>query len=241
MDKATQKELLNIVKRNYEEIAEDFCRSRQKKLWPGLEKLASEVGDGAKVLDVGCGNGRLLKIWLDKKIKYLGVDPSKRLIELAEKQYQIVKSSSRANFKFQLGDISQLNKIPEINFDYVFCVAVLHHLPGANLRQQALKQLKNKVSDQGKIIITVWNLWRRRKERNLLVRYALLKLIGKNKMDWGDILFYWRNKTGRPVSQRYYHAFRRRELKRLIKKAGLKIDKFFSDGYNYYVVVRKKG
>jgi 2-polyprenyl-3-methyl-5-hydroxy-6-metoxy-1,4-benzoquinol methylase len=240
MNKAIQKELLNIVKRNYEEIAEDFFHSRQKKLWPALKKLTSKIGDGTKILDVGCGNGRLLKNLLNKKIKYLGIDQNEKLTKLAKKYYQTIKPTPRAKFEFRLGNVLELNKITEINFDYIFFVAVLHHLPGVNLRQQALRQLKNKINNQGKIIITVWNLWRHRKGRRLLARYTLLKLIGKNKMDWGDVLFYWRDKTGRPVSQRYYHAFRRRELKRLIKKTGLKIDKFLNDGYNYYIVVKKK-
>ena len=74
MDKQTQKKLLNLVKRNYEEIAADFDNSRKKQLWPELAKLAGIVKAGDKILDAGCGNGRLVEKFLDKSAKYLGVD-----------------------------------------------------------------------------------------------------------------------------------------------------------------------
>ncbi|PIX02803.1 SAM-dependent methyltransferase, partial [bacterium (Candidatus Gribaldobacteria) CG_4_8_14_3_um_filter_42_11] len=44
------------------------------------------VKDGDKVLDVGCGNGRLVKAFENKKISYLGVDNSEKLIKLATNQ-----------------------------------------------------------------------------------------------------------------------------------------------------------
>ncbi|MBU4257135.1 class I SAM-dependent methyltransferase, partial [Patescibacteria group bacterium] len=132
MDKQTQKNLLEIVKRNYEEIAEDFNETRKKYLWPELLQLTRDIKDGDKILDVGCGSGRLLEALKDKKINYLGVDTSEKLIKLAEERYKA------AGFEFQVRDILELSKIPEINFDYVFCVAVLHHLPGEDLRLASL-------------------------------------------------------------------------------------------------------
>jgi ubiquinone/menaquinone biosynthesis C-methylase UbiE len=236
MDKQTQKKLLDIVKRNYEEIAEDFSETRNKQLWPELIKLTEEVKNGDKVLDVGCGNGRLLEAFKGKEIEYIGVDNSKKLIELAKKRNWKLEIG---NWKFIIGDILELSKLPQINFDYVYCVAVLQHIPGRGLQVAALKQLKNKINEQGKIIITVWNLWSQNKFRRLILRFALLKLIKKNKMDFGDVLFDWKNSKGERVSRRYYHAFRMAELRKIIKKAGLKIEKIYKDQYNYYAVLKK--
>lgn len=262
MDKQTQKNLLEVVKRNYEEIAEDFSETRKKHLWPELSRLTRDIKDGDKILDAGCGSGRMLEALKDKKIDYLGVDASEKLIKLAGERYQTAGSEFQvSSFKFQVCDILELSKIPEINFDYVFCAAVLHHLPGEDLRLAALKQLKNKIKPEGKIIITVWNLWSQKKFRKIIIRTELLKLFSKLKSmfrrkrsgksqiaecralsisgDFGDIMFDWKNGKGEKTSRRYYHAFRKRELKKIIKKAGLKIEKIYNDKFNYYAILKK--
>jgi 2-polyprenyl-3-methyl-5-hydroxy-6-metoxy-1,4-benzoquinol methylase len=231
MNKQTQKELLDIVKKNYEEIGEQFNETRKKHLWPELVELVKMVNENNSVMDVGCGNGRLLEALQDKKINYFGVDNSEKLIELAQAKYP--------DKKFAVGDILELSKLPEINFDIVFCVAVLQHIPGRKLQIDAIKQLRNKVSDNGRVVISVWNMWTQEKFRNLIIRFVLLKLIKKNKMDLGDILFDWKNTQGMSVSKRYYHAFRKYELKRICQQAGFKVERIYSDQYNYYAILTK--
>ena len=231
----TQQNLLALVKRNYEEIAEDFNLTRKKFLWPELLKLTEFVKNDDKVLDAGCGNGRLAEAFGDKKISYLGVDGSKNLIESAKKKF--LDSRLRGNDEFVVGDILELDKLPEKNFDYIYSIAVLHHLPGEDLRIEALKQMKNKIKPGGKIIITVWNLWNQKKFRKIIFKYGLLKIIGKNKMNIGDILFDWKNNRGEEISRRYYHAFTSGELRKITKEAGLKIEKLYKDKYNYYLIL----
>jgi SAM-dependent methyltransferase len=237
MDKHTQQNLLKTVENNYREISDDFNTTRNKYLWPEIFNLAEMVKDGDTVLDVGCGNGRLLNALKDKQITYLGVDNSQELVRLAEEQFKTIEK--KANHYFRVGNILDLGRLPQFNFDYVFCVAVLHHLPGENLQIDALRQLKNKVKDDGKIILTVWNLWRQKKYASLILKFWLLKFIGKNKMDLGDILFDWKNTGGERVSQRYYHAFRWSELNKIVKKSGLKIEKRFRDKHNFYLILTK--
>ncbi len=240
MDKETQKNLLDIVKKNYEEIAEDFSETRKKYLWPELIKLASEIEDGDSVLDVGCGNGRLLEALKDKKINYVGLDNSDKLIKLAREKYGSQDFQFLIfNFQFLVGDILKLENLIQKNFDCIFCIAVLHHIPGEDLRLKVLENLKEKLADSGKIILTVWNLWSRKKFRNFIFKFALLKLIGRSKMDFSDILFDWKDSDGKAVSQRYYHAFNIYELKKIIKKAGLNIEKIYKDKYNYYVIASR--
>ncbi|MDP3042910.1 MAG: class I SAM-dependent methyltransferase [bacterium] len=266
MDKQTQKKLLEIVKRNYEEIAEDFSETRKKHLWPELLQLTQDIKNGDKILDVGCGSGRLLEVFKDRDIKYIGIDSSEKLIDIAQKSKipgHAARSGAGKNqkSKFIICDILELSKIPEISFDYVFSVAVLHHLPGEDLRVAALKQLKNKIKPEGKIIITVWNLWSQKKFRKIIIRTELLKLFNKLKLmfrrkrsgksqiaecralsisgDFGDIIFDWKNSKGEKTSRRYYHAFRKRELKKITKKAGLRIEKIYNDKFNYYAILKK--
>ncbi len=237
MDKKTQEKLLDLVKNNYEEIAGEFDATRQKRLWPELFKLTAGVKDGDSILDVGCGNGRLMSAFAGKKISYLGIDNSIKLIDICKKKIEADNFQFPiSNFQFKCGDILDLDKITLEKFDFIFCIAVLHHLPGRDLLLRALEQLNNRLKPGGKMILTVWNLRRQPKFIKLIIKFCLLKSIGRNKMDWGDILFDW--KSGR-VSRRYYHAFSKRELSRLIRRAGLAMDNCRSDKYNHYLVLSK--
>lgn len=235
MKKETIKELQNIVERNYNEVARQYSETRKKKLWSGLEELLSRVEPGSKVLDVGCGSGKLLLGLRDKNIEYLGVDTCTKLLSHAEEDYP--------GFEFKEGDILKLGQIPELDFDYVFAIAVLQHIPSEALRVDALRQLKNKVGDGGKIILSNWNMWSDKwtkpNFKKLFYKFLLLKIIGKNQMDLGDVVFDWKNEKGEVASQRYYHMFTMRELRRISKKAGLVVEKLYKDEYNYYSILRK--
>lgn len=238
MNKQTQNELLKIVKKNYADIAEHYNETRKKHLmplWGELVNYAKNVKEGASVLDAGCGNGRLIEAFEGKKINYVGIDQDEQLIKHAREQ--------KPGYKFFVGDLLELGKIPEYNFNHLISIAVLHHVPGKQLRIEILRQFKNKIEKDGEIIFTVWNLWSdkwdKKKFKQAIIKFFLLKLIGKNQMDFGDILRDWKNPKGEIVSKRYYHAFTKWELRRIVKKAGLKLKKIYSDGYNYYVIAGK--
>jgi SAM-dependent methyltransferase len=230
MNKDTQKELLRIVKKNYEDDARTFDETREKHIYSPLLEMLQGVELGVRVLDVGCGNGRLLKVLSERRAKYVGLDQSESLIKICQGKYP--------EYKFAAGDILNLGELSDYDFDYVFCVAVLHHLPGFDSRLQALKQLKNKIKAGGKIILTVWNMWPQKKYFRMNLKFALLKIFGRNKTDFGDVFFDWRAPGGM-MSKRYYHMFTKRELVKLAKKTGLKIKKYFKDKYNYYLVLTK--
>lgn len=229
MDKQAQQKLLEIVRRNYEEIAEDFSETR-KELWPTMKELGNMVREGGFVLDAGCGNGRLFEIFQHKKIKYLGVDSNEELLRIAKNKYP--------GAEFMAADILDLSQIKN-KFDWVFSIAVLHHFPGEDLQVKALSEMKNKIKENGKIVISVWKLWNQPKYLKLIAKFAALKIFGKNKMGFGDIIFDWGGEKGRKKSQRYYHAFRKCELKKIIKKAGLKIEKIYQEKYDYYFILTK--
>jgi len=233
MDKKTVDHLMKIVREGYDRIAPEFDADRQKPIWPPLARFCAEIDDTLKrpkVLDVGCGNGRLYRLFQDRNIDYLGADNCAALIDLATRRH---------GRHFVTQDILQLNRLPDINFDYALAIALLHHLPGFALRLEAIKQLKSKVRAGGLIMITVWNMWSQIKYRRLILKYWLLKIMKKNNMDFGDILFDWQAADGRRAAQRYYHAFTKRQLSRLAKQADLTIKECYRDKYNYYLLLKK--
>ncbi len=201
--------ILNDIRESYNKIADDFSRSR-KSVWEEFKPLADYARSGDKILDLGCGNGRLAELFHGKPIEYFGLDNSQKLIEIARKKYP--------HQEFKLFDGL---KIPfEDNyFDKIYCIAVLHHIPGRQLRQEFLEEAKRVLKPDGKLILTVFYLWQKQTYWLLLIKNTLKKIIGKSELDFFDVMEPWFK-----VSTRYFHVFRKGELKRAVKRCGFIID-----------------
>jgi len=208
MDRKFAQFLLKKTQADYNLIAEDFSRTR-KKMWPEIKFLIDDyVRTEEKILDLGCGNGRLFEFLKDKNVDYFGVDFSEKLIEIAKKRFPAAK--------FQVADALNLPFL-ENTFDKVYSIAVLHHIPSQNFRLKFLKEAKRVLKPNGFLILTVWR-FHQPKEIFLLLKYSILKIIGKSKLDFKDIFEPWGKKI-----KRYYHCFSKRELVKLIEKVNLKV------------------
>lgn len=204
MNKEYANYLLNKTKNDYNLIADDFSRTRAV-AWQETSFLFSGLKPGENVLDLGCGNGRFYELL--KNTNYTGVDNSEKLIKIAKQKYP--------KAKFQIGDALNLN-FPNNYFGKIYSIAVLHHIPSKELRCQFLKEAKRILKKDGKLILTVW----KSTNSSLLIKYTILKIIGKTKLDFKDTLEPWSDKT-----DRYYHWFSKNELASLVKQAGFKIEK----------------
>lgn len=231
MKKETEEKLLKIVKKNYNSIAKNFNQTRNKKLWPVLFHLTEQVKNNDSVLDAGCGNGRLLKAFEKKKINYTGFDNSKELIKLAKQNFP--------EEKFIIDNTVEISKISDKSFDWIFSIAVLHHIPGQKLKIKALQNLGKKLNNKGKLIITVWNLWDYKDFKLKIIKFYLVNLFTKNKVEFGDFIFDWKKGTDNKYKERYYHAFTVRGFKKIIKKSGLKLEKIEKDKFNYCFILKK--
>ncbi len=209
MDQDYAQYLLNKTREDYNAIAQDFSSTRRF-VWQGLEPLYHYASPGDKVLDLGCGNGRLLQTFKGIDINYIGVDNSEKLIEIAKKTYP--------DFAFLVADALHL-PFPENYFDKVYSVAVLHHIPSGELRSRFLEEVKRVLKPDGLLILTVWNLWQGRGWK-LNLKFGLLKLLGVSKLDFGDVFVPWGQNR-----QRYIHCFTKKELIKLAQKANFKIKK----------------
>jgi len=96
-------QILHQTKAIYNAIASDFSNTRNK-WWTGLEKLSDYLPEGGKVLDIGCGNGRLAELFKGKNAEYLGVDNSEELIKIAQQKYSVSSSSVIASESEALPD-----------------------------------------------------------------------------------------------------------------------------------------
>lgn len=214
MEEKRAQKIINDLRKNYEKISRDFSKTRSG-FWPEFEYFEKLTENGDRVLDLGCGNGRLFEFLNDKKIFYLGVDFSSRLIQEAKNKYE------KFGAYFRVGNILDFHSRQK--FDICFLVATLHHIPSAEKREKLLANIYDVLENEGKLVVLVWNLWQK-KYFFRSFNYSLKSLFSKD-FDWGDIDMPF----GSQKIPRYYHAFSRKELLKLLQKSGFEIfDIFYS-------------
>ena len=79
--------IISKTREDYNLIAKHFSNTRYD-VWLELKQFEKYVKPGQKVLDWGCGNGRLLLMLREKGIKYFGLDQSDELIKIAKEKYK---------------------------------------------------------------------------------------------------------------------------------------------------------
>jgi SAM-dependent methyltransferase len=146
----TSSKVQSIQKETYNEIGTQFSASRGY-IWPDLKPFLADVKPNSTVLDVGCGNGRLL-LGLPETVEYTGIDFSTTLLEKAVENHPFAH--------FLEGDITKPEAWQGLpKFDYIFSIAVIHHLASRKEQLFLLKQIKDHLKLGGKCLITAWNLW----------------------------------------------------------------------------------
>lgn len=240
MHKQYAQYLIEKTRADYDRIAADFDRTRSY-LWKELERFAGCAKEGQRVLDFGCGNGRLFELFKGKNIAYTGIDQSGGLIARARTRHAEDVVSGAARF-IEMTD--ETLPFPDASFDCVFSIAAVHHIPSAEKRDALMRELRRVLVPRGTLVITVWNLWQK-EYRGLVVRAALDKIAGRSQLDLFDVFVPWKKNTGEEQARRYYHCFSLFSLKRLIRNAGFSLREsgYFGGkrgGFNIYVIAAKE-
>ncbi len=210
------KYLMERTKQDYEKIAEDYSLKRRF-TWPGLEKVNAYVKDGDRILDWGCGHGRLLLVLKNKKIKYIGADFSSKILKIAKKNFP--------KYEFRL--LNELSLPFSDNFFNVICsIAAFHHIPSYEFRIKLLKEFNRALKKGGFLILTSWYFYKSKKKILFkhIFKWLVNKLLGKrSELDFGDVFVPWKNSKREIIANRYFHAFTKRSLAKLVKETGFKI------------------
>jgi 2-polyprenyl-3-methyl-5-hydroxy-6-metoxy-1,4-benzoquinol methylase len=254
MDFNNSEQILKINNESYERISSSFSASRNRP-WPDVDyALKKYLKDGSRVLDIGCGNGRLVhSLFKSKNIDYLGFDNSKSLIEQAKKIKESKKeklSKNKIKIKFETRDMLDLADEPAENYDLIFLISSLNHIPSLELQQKILVNINRMLKKDGLLIMTNWNMWQVNRKNKKSVWYYKFNHnfqlpYTKNNLGFKEIITLWQNKH--PL---FYQAFTLKDLKKLLTFSGFKTlenkyvrqDKkvHWWNGHNILTIARKK-
>ena len=228
MDQSTVERLLRVNRQFYDRFGEAFAATRGRRQ-PGLQRLLPYLPTAGRLLDVGCGNGRLARLLDDdgRALDYLGVDSSPRLLEIAR---QGTAALSSVGASFQYIDITipgWSSALPAASFHAVLLLGVLHHLPGFALRRDVLAALRPLLADGAVVAVSTWQFLNEARLRGKIVPWGEAGL-HLPEVDPGDYLLDWR-RGGRGL--RYCHLVDESELAALARATGFFLaDLYFADG-----------
>jgi tRNA (uracil-5-)-methyltransferase TRM9 len=238
MDGSTISRLLDINRQFYQNFAASFSVTRRR-LQPGVTRILGELPSAAHLVDLGCGNGELAvtlarRGWTGA---YLGVDFSAGLLSEAKLALSRVAAPNlQARFvALDLAEPSGLVGLAQTvqPAQAVMAFAVLHHIPGVEMRRVLLAQVHRVLeasSDPGAVFIH--SEWQFLASARLVARCLPWESAGltQAQVDPGDYLLDWRRDG---AGLRYVHAFSEPELGELAQECGFRIREiFYSDGEN---------
>lgn len=110
------------IKDVYNQIAKKYtkCYGYSPFLLRNVKKFSSKIPLGGRVLDLGCGSGRALKLFVEKGFTVVGIDFSDAMLGLTKK---LVLGASLKKM-----DIRQL-EFPDASFDGIWSCFSLLHIP----------------------------------------------------------------------------------------------------------------
>lgn len=226
MDENTADLLLDLNRKFYQTFAIQFSSTRQR-LQPGVVSILDEISTQASILDLGCGNGGLAKELSNRAHHgaYLGLDSNSDFILIAER-----KLPNETLFNFVERDVTVPGweqDLPVNRFDIIFAFALLHHIPGSQLRFQFLQRVHDLLFPDGLFFHSEWQFLNSPRLQARIQPWEVINL-KSHQVDEGDFLIDWR-KGGRGL--RYVHHFNLDELEMLAQDSGFTIlDSFNSDG-----------
>jgi ubiquinone/menaquinone biosynthesis C-methylase UbiE len=136
-----------IADKWFERYTEYGDINRQYIIDPVIFKLIGSV-DGKRVLDAGCGNGYLSRLLSKKGAKVVGIDISRRSIEIA----RAIENEAPLGIKYHVGSLSNLSFLEDESFDIIISNIVL---PGLQDIDNAIKEMYRILKPKGKLVISL--------------------------------------------------------------------------------------
>jgi tRNA (uracil-5-)-methyltransferase TRM9 len=250
MDLETTRALAEINRAFYRERAAHFAAHREHP-WPGWSRVLACLEAAPRplrVLDVGCGNGRLAGFLggrLSEPCAFVGVDASEELLSLARARHP---GPATTWLRADWVEAGPERALPAGPFSLVALFGVLHHVPGAELRGALLEAAARRLAPGGLLALTAWRFEASERLRARVMGWdeynrAAARPVDPARLEPGDRLLRWGEPGGRDV--RYCHFAADAETDRLGAELGLeRLAAFHADGrggdLNRYLILRAR-
>src|SRR6266851_4286672 len=170
-----------------------------------------------RMLDLGCGTGRMLIPFAQRGYRVMGVDLSAEMLAVASAK----ATSAKVTVDLLRANLTELNGLRDQSFDYALCLfSTLGMVMGKEQRRRVAAHAFRLLRPGGRFLLHVHNRWFNLWDplgRRWLMRDCLRALA--NRADSGDRVM--------PVHQGIagltLHLFRRREVVRMLSNAGFRL------------------
>lgn len=158
--------------------------------------------DPGRLLDLGCGTGRLAVHFARKGYDCVGVDLSGEMLARAAAN----AAAAGVRVEWRAGNLVELGDVPDESFDYAACLfSTLGMVRGADHRRQAVGHAGRVLRPGGRFVLHVHNRWFRR--------------LGWRRFRTADLTMP-QAYGGAPLT---LHHFARREAVGLLEAAGFRV------------------
>lgn len=176
-----------------------------------------------RVLDLGCGTGRMTIPLAQAGHQVVGVDLSLPMLQVARQ-----KATLPGSITFAQANIVDLSSFQDATFDAALCLfSTLSMIAGQDARDRAIAEALRVLRPGGLLILHVHQLghhWGTKAGRRLLLRDIVRRML--HRPDAGD--FPMPALPGSPAWT--MHVFSRREVCRLLHRSGFVIDEIHAIG-----------
>lgn len=231
METAIIQKLAALNAEFYEAHGENFADARPR-LPSGVQRILEKIPAGSRVLEIGCGDGKVGRRLAARGCVYVGLDVSNAMIERAkaftENWTLRAGEFSTSQILFFQADVltpSWDQIIAGQTFDWLVAFAVLHHLPGYETRARLVRECAARLAENGRLVFSNWQFTRSERLRARIRPWAELDL-AEAQVEPNDYLLSWERKGRRGL--RYVHLLDEAEARRLAAQANLRVLEIFS-------------
>ena len=203
-------------------VVAHFAAAVKAGLWPSERQLIHRYFQPGRVLDLGCGVGRVTIPLSSMGFETVGVDISPAMIDAARE----LTATENLSVRYEVGDAVDL-QFADNTFDHViFSNQGWMQIPGASDRLRVLREIHRVLVDGGLFLFSTHSrpfaltdrLWAPR-----WLRWYGGKLFGLHRrgIDFGD-LFYVRRDVEQCLEQ-FLHIPKRAHIEKLLRAEGFQL------------------
>lgn len=254
MDEKTIHALNAINHSFYDEFASAFSETRRDP-WPGWENLLpllqGRPEGPIRILDLGCGNGRLGAYLSDamperrSTLHYTGIDTSPGLLgEVRSRNLPIAGVQTEC---FDLVTAPVASHLGTRRFALIALFGLIHHLPSEARRAGLLRLLASHLEPDGILAFACWRFEAFERFRAKVRPWSEFNArspdaIDEGQLEPGDHLLPWGDGSG----VRYCHFVDDSEAERLVQATNLEVARCYGadgreGGLNRYFLLRMGG